>query len=1629
MAVPTWITKAGSLGIVTMLEPFATELQVATGNARAYFAVISGLLPPGLSLSANGNIQGYPVGKLGGVPLAVNEDITFRFVIRCTNERSEIADRTFSITVTGEVAPVAKPATYVYNSLGTFADGTYVDIDVSGSDANPDDVITYAVVDGALPLGLSVNSLGRITGYVEPSVFTLESTKFDTDNWDGAGWDLGTLAAIRNFYFDLRLSDGKIPVVKLYTITVVRSDLATGDTTAIDTASALRTDTLPQHVPVLIDRNIDISTVLDQNYFFHQFIAENFDTEAIGFEVLPIIRNPTVIGSAVNPVITTGKVMAFNKHVSDTIKGVTGQLTYSLSSTYTYTTSLGVLVEGVLKTPVTDFQITGDQLTFVSAPAEGSNIEVIQGVVYIYGVTATLGSVTGGSGYTTGTYYNVQLTRVSGPTTADYPRVDITVSAGVVTTVTLVNPGSAFAAVGTVLSCAASYIGGTGSGWSVSVASLVTQTVTDVAENINAAAAVDRSMTNVSAEVHNGCILIYTTDSKLTIEDLTGSTRTQLGIDVYLHIRNVNDPDVTDPALDLTQDVSHILPVGLNINPNTGWLHGYIEPLQVGSEIHTFYLRVFKKTTEPSLVITPVDYVTTYPFSIINNRTAGDLRSLGLDDAETSFVGKTIVFGQQEGFPPFSPDPRRYRGLAAILPLSQLGSVSASANKLSFVATSAVLLRGSIITITRQNPAVAITGNLTIGGSAISAIASGGNQVYYVGAPSLTTTGCSLYATVLLAEQSWSGSTALTITGSSVTGAVFTVEPSFWYYIDPNNIQADGWFNELNQVIDGWAESQANPTVVNKRAGVWKFTQSGPDLVLEFVQPVQQGTVVLADRYTGRLDRNAFTYRSAKLLYEAGSAFTAPQTVPEYTTSGLINPYSKLWKQRITVDSSSNYLLNWQTASELGVAVSGLPCEKSVAATNQAGGSVQYQLVPYNTQTVTGNFTDATLIAVQDVSNLVVGMRVKSADITLINDTPVILSINTNNNQIKLSTPQTLPDNTVLHFLGNELPRGLTLTSNGEIQGRASHQHWTMDDHTTFDTQTTTFDRNYILNIQAVTYLNDPVHRRISSTRSFRLTIQDYKDHPSSNLLLEFLMPAADRQAISNVLYNQNIVPDEYLYRGDDAWWGRQLTPRMLVAYGIDTTADANVINAVSAYHHRKHYHFTGLKWAQFVDSDGVVKYEVIYLTPVDEFTLSSGVQFSGDIDVRGRSLPINLDSTEITVDTDQLASSEDYLLTLTPASLPNMQARIRSILGNSNRRFLPGWMTCVQPDDRTLNYTQAVPLVYLKPGTGKLALYKMQQELDVTVLSGLADRYVWDNGLALNWNQDTQQYYTDAITTFDQLITGAQFTMVGDVDLALDIPFSQIQGARSADLRRTGVLDGYRGSLNGLRVVFFRQEQYENITDFITVGSADHSTYTIDGWAGLLSKFDNNYDVTFETFQVITGYSQLPLLPAAAFDINTTYYAGALVVYLSVTYMCIHTAAGAWNPDYWVTISSNSVNQRAGIWQINEDYNGVLNMEFVQTVPYTATTPFSSVRVRLGVNHGGSVISLMPAISVGGGFTVPGYVDRSSLTQQGNKTIFDTDITQFFDSNTDEFIKPNDGAKYIVFKKLNFIDRGTVDV
>jgi hypothetical protein len=84
------------------------------------------------------------------------------------------------------------------------------------------------------------------------------------------------------------------------------------------------------------------------------------------------------------------------------------------------------------------------------------------------GPIATLGAITAGTLYTTGTYNGVALTGGTGSGAT----ANITVAGGGVTAVTLVNKGTGYV-VADALSATAASIGGTGSGFSIPVATIV----------------------------------------------------------------------------------------------------------------------------------------------------------------------------------------------------------------------------------------------------------------------------------------------------------------------------------------------------------------------------------------------------------------------------------------------------------------------------------------------------------------------------------------------------------------------------------------------------------------------------------------------------------------------------------------------------------------------------------------------------------------------------------------------------------------------------------------------------------------------------------------------------------------------------------------------------------------------------------------------------------------------------------------------------------------------------------------------------------------------------------------------------------------------------------------------------
>jgi hypothetical protein len=113
-----------------------------------------------------------------------------------------------------------------------------------------------------------------------------------------------------------------------------------------------------------------------------------------------------------------------------------------------------------------------DELSFILGPTPAAAYGVELHYFYypesiVQGIVTSVGTITGGSGYTNGTYFSVPLTGGSGSGAL----ATITVAGGVVTAVTVTNGGTQYV-VGNTLSAAAADIGGTGASFSVPVSAV-----------------------------------------------------------------------------------------------------------------------------------------------------------------------------------------------------------------------------------------------------------------------------------------------------------------------------------------------------------------------------------------------------------------------------------------------------------------------------------------------------------------------------------------------------------------------------------------------------------------------------------------------------------------------------------------------------------------------------------------------------------------------------------------------------------------------------------------------------------------------------------------------------------------------------------------------------------------------------------------------------------------------------------------------------------------------------------------------------------------------------------------------------------------------------------------------------
>jgi hypothetical protein len=187
---PVWSTSAGSLGTFTELDVISITVAatdtVDSTNSPLQYTVVSGALPAGLSLNAS-------TGVISGTASNVIPDTTYSFTLGASDSRNAIQTRAFSITINDRF-----PTWTTSSVLPIFTRNAAYSTSVSATD-DDSGAITYSLISGSLPTGLSLSSAGVISGTPTSSInaaFTIRATVTASGRTADRAFTMANLASV-----------------------------------------------------------------------------------------------------------------------------------------------------------------------------------------------------------------------------------------------------------------------------------------------------------------------------------------------------------------------------------------------------------------------------------------------------------------------------------------------------------------------------------------------------------------------------------------------------------------------------------------------------------------------------------------------------------------------------------------------------------------------------------------------------------------------------------------------------------------------------------------------------------------------------------------------------------------------------------------------------------------------------------------------------------------------------------------------------------------------------------------------------------------------------------------------------------------------------------------------------------------------------------------------------------------------------------------------------------------------------------------------------------------------------------------------------------------------------------------
>lgn len=374
----------------------------------------------------------------------------------------------------------------------------------------------------------------------------------------------------------------------------------------------------------------------------------------------------------------------------------------------------------------------------------------------------------------------------------------------------------------------------------------------------------------------------------------------------------------------------------------------------------------------------------------------------------------------------------------------------------------------------------------------------------------------------------------------------------------------------------------------------------------------------------------------------------------------------------------------------------------------------------------------------------------------------------------------------------------------------------------------------------------------VSVFKTFTIRVFREYNAPYQSLYVQAMPPESDRALVASLLSNRNIFIPDYIYRPTDPNFG--LSTQVVYQHAFGLAPDALDIYTESLYlnHYWKNLVLGQVKTAVARDVNDNIVYEVVYSQVVDNLVNADGQSVAK---IEATAYPI--------VDP---ADGSSVLNVVYPNSLINMRDQVIDTVGQISTG-LPLWMTSKQDNGRVLGFTPAWVIAYVKPGRGAQVAYYLDQQFGVQLnkVDFKVDRYILDRSLSLNWDTTTQDWTPQpSLTTFDRFDTSG-YTFVGNVSLATNLAYSDVNERTIDYINDLGGLDGYINSgqpvYDGDTLIFVKQEDYNGPpgSSYSTTDQAWQQyivTYGEEGFDQAGTEFDQSYTVSGGDVLVCTSTS-----------------------------------------------------------------------------------------------------------------------------------------------------------------------------